>query len=112
AIVTHKMLFWNSVNTTLRLNLSQNDAALAFLPFFHTGGWNVLLTPFVHRGARTILLRKFDPDRVLDLCEKERVTILFGVPTTMDMMANRPSFQSVDLKSIRYAIVGGEPMPI
>jgi fatty-acyl-CoA synthase len=112
AVVTNKMLYWNSINTTLRLNISQNDVAVGFLPFFHTGAWNVLLTPFIHRGARTILLKKFDPERVLEICEKERVTVLFGVPTTMDMMTHTKLFQKADLSSVRYAVVGGEPMPI
>jgi fatty-acyl-CoA synthase len=112
ALVTNGMLFWNSINTTLRLNLSGSDVALSFLPFFHTGGWNVLLTPFVHRGARTVIMRKFDPGRVLELCERERVTVLFGVPTTMDMMAKQAAFPQVDLSSVRYAIVGGEPMSV
>jgi fatty-acyl-CoA synthase len=112
AVITHGMIFWNSVNTTLRLNLSQTDATLSFLPFFHTGGWNVLTTPFLHRGARVILLKKFDPDRILKLCETEKVSILFGVPTMLDMMKHSPLFKQVDLKSVRYAIVGGEPMPM
>lgn len=112
ALITSKMLHWNSINTTLRLNISQNDVAVGFLPFFHTGAWNVLLTPFVHRGAKTVLLKKFDPVRVLEICEQERVTVLFGVPTTMDMLHRTSIFDRVDLKSVRYAIVGGEPMPI
>lgn len=112
AIITNKILHWNSLNTGLRLNLTQNDVALGFLPFFHTSGWNVLLTPFVHRGARTVLLRKFEAERVLQLCESERVTVLFGVPTTMDIMYRTEIFERVDLSSVRYAIVGGEPMPL
>ncbi|MCK6598614.1 MAG: AMP-binding protein, partial [Bdellovibrionaceae bacterium] len=59
ALISYDMLFWNSVNTTLRLNISQNDCTVIFLPFFHTGGWNVLTTPFLHRGAKTIFLKKF-----------------------------------------------------
>jgi len=112
ALITYKMQFWNSVNTSLRLNLTQNDVQISFLPFFHTGGWNVLLTPFLHRGAKTILLDKFDPKTILELAEKEKATILFGVPTMMDMMAQEPQFESVNLSSVRYTIVGGEPMPI
>lgn len=112
AIITPKMLHWNSLNTTLRLNLSQNDVFVSFLPFFHTGGWNVLLTPFVHRGACTVLTKKFDADRILSLCESEKATIMFGVPTTMEMMARSELFAKVDLSRVRYAIVGGEPMPI
>ncbi len=112
AMITPKMMHWNSVSTGLRLNLNQADVHVAFLPFFHTGGWNVLVTPFIQRGAKTILLKKFDPQTFVSLCVKERATILFGVPTTMDMIAQSPTFASSDLSTIRYAVVGGEPMPL
>lgn len=112
AILTYKMLFWNSINTTFRLNISQSDSTVIFLPFFHTGGWNVLTTPFIHRGAKVVFLKKFDADQILQLSSDEKATILFGVPTTMDMMAQSAKFHSLDLSSIRYAIVGGEPMPL
>ena len=112
AILTHQMIFWNSINTTLRLNISQSDCTVIFLPFFHTGGWNVLTTPFLHRGAKVIFLKKFDGEQILKLSADEKATLMFGVPTTMDMMARSNLFEKVDLSSIRYAIVGGEPMPI
>lgn len=112
ALITPKMLHWNSLNTTLRLNVSQSDVFVSFLPFFHTAGWNVLLTPFVHRGAKTVLTRKFDADRILELSESEGATIMFGVPTTMEIMSRSPLFPKVNLSKVRYAIVGGEPMPI
>lgn len=112
ALISHQMIFWNSVNTSLRLNVSQTDCTVIFLPFFHTGGWNVLTTPFLHRGAKIILLKKFDGEQILALSETEKATLLFGVPTTMDMMSRSPNFDKVDLSSIRYGIVGGEPMPI
>jgi fatty-acyl-CoA synthase len=112
AVISHEMIFWNSVNTTLRLNISQSDCTVIFLPFFHTGGWNVLTTPFIHRGAKVVFLKKFDGDQILSLTAKDHATLLFGVPTTMDMMARSPLFEKVDLSKLRYAIVGGEPMPL
>ncbi len=112
AVLSNRMIFWNSVNTGLRLNLTQNEVVLTFLPLFHTGGWNVLTTPCLHRGAKIVLLKKFDPDLVLNLTAKEKVTVLFGVPTTMDFLARSSSFAKTDLSSLRYAIVGGEPMPL
>lgn len=112
AVLSLKMLFWNSINTSLRLNISQTDNAVIFLPLFHTGAWNVLMTPFLHRGAHIIVLKKFDADQILLLSEKNKSTLLFGVPTTMDMMMRSPAFHQVNLKSLRYAIVGGEPMPL
>ncbi len=105
-------VFWNSINTSLRLNISQTDATVIFLPFFHTGGLNVLTTPFLHRGAKLIFIKKFDGDQILKLSESHKATILFGVPTTMDMMSRSEVFKNVNLTSLRYAIVGGEPMPV
>lgn len=112
AIISHRMIFWNSINTGLRLNLTQQDRVLTFLPLFHTGGWNVLTTPCLHRGARVILLKKFDADQILRLTESEKVSVLFGVPTTMDFLKRSPLFSHANLSSVRYAIVGGEPMPV
>ena len=112
AMITHEGLFWNSVNTTLRLNISQSDSAVIFLPLFHTGGWNVLSTPFFHRGAHIILTKKFDADQILQLSQKYSCTLLFGVPTTMRMMSQSEAFLPADFSKIRYAIVGGEPMPL
>ncbi|MCB0412411.1 MAG: AMP-binding protein, partial [Bdellovibrionales bacterium] len=34
-----------------------------------------------------------------------------GVPTTMNMLAHTQKFKNGDLSKLRYAIVGGEPMP-
>lgn len=112
AVITPKMIFWNSINTGLRLNLTQKDKAVIFLPFFHTGAWNVLTTPFIHHGAELIFLKKFDADKILEISARESCSLLFGVPTTMDMMASSAKFSSYDLSKLRYAIVGGEPMSV
>jgi len=111
-VITPKILFWNSVNTNLSLQIGPQDCAVSFLPLFHTGGWNVLLTPFLHRGGTTLFLPRFDAEKILELCESERVTILFGVPTTLGMMTRAPQFKKSDLSSLRFAVVGGEPMPL
>ena len=112
AMITPHMIHWNSINTGLRLNLTQNDVVATFLPLFHTGGWNVLTTPCLHRGAKVVLLKKFDPDLLLKVCAREKVSVLFGVPTTMDFLIRAADFAATDLSSLRYAVVGGEPMPV
>ncbi|MCF8364513.1 MAG: AMP-binding protein [Bacteroidales bacterium] len=112
AIYTHKMLFWNSINTELRLNITSNDVSINCAPPFHTGGWNVLLTPFIHHGAYTLLIKSFDPDLVLEMLDHEHSTIWWAVPTMLKMMAESPVFNKVKLSRLRYFIVGGEAMPI
>jgi len=112
AVITHRMMLWNAVNTALRLDITSEDHTLGYAPFFHTGGWHVLLTPFLHHGASTTILERFDADVIMDLMDRERVTLLFGVPTMMRMLSETSTFAEADLKACRYAIVGGAPMPI
>lgn len=112
ALYTHQMLFWNSINTAISLVINSESRTLLFAPPFHTGGWNVLTTPFLHHGAFTYLLKKFDPAAVLSLLQSERCTILFGVPTMLRMIADEPDFEQAQFPHLRYAIVGGEPMPL
>lgn len=111
-IINNRMLFWNAVNTCLRLDINSNDHTQSYAPFFHTGGWNVLFTPFLLHGASHTLLQNFDAELILKLIEKEKTTILFGVPTMLQMMSDLPYFEKADLSTVRYAIVGGAPMPI
>lgn len=111
-MISHRMLFWNAVNTGLRLDLNSADHTQSYAPFFHTGGWNVLFTPFLLHGASHTILQSFDAEVILRLMESEKTTILFGVPTMLQMMSDLEYFRQADLSSLRYAIVGGAPMPI
>ena len=109
---THKMLFWNSINTAMSLMLNTESRTVNVMPPFHTGGWNVLLTPFLHHGAYTCICKKFDAAITLQLLVEEKATIYMGVPTMLQMMAQQPQFAKADFSSLYYIIVGGEAMPI
>jgi len=112
ALYTHGMMFWNSINTAISLIVNSESRTLNVMPPFHTGGWNVLVTPFLHHGGYTCLFKKFDPAAVLRALEQERCTLFMGVPTMLKMLADEPDFERADFSSLLYLIVGGEPMPI
>ncbi|MTI38400.1 AMP-binding protein, partial [Fulvivirga lutimaris] len=110
-IYTHKMLFWNSINTSISIELTSNDHTINCMPAFHTGGWNVLLTPMLHRGATVGIIKKFDADLIINLLQEKGSTIFMGVPTMLKMMKESPSFDKIQLDKLRYFIVGGEALP-
>lgn len=112
ALYTHKMLFWNSINTSLSLLVNTESRTINCMPPFHTGGWNVLLTPFLHHGGYTCLLKNFSAATVLELLQTESPTIFMGVPTMLKMIVEETSFAAATFTSLYYIIVGGEPMPI
>lgn len=112
ALLSHRMLAWNSINTNLNWDLVSTDITTVHAPLFHTGGLNVLTLPLIHVGATVIILRAFDAARVLELIEEYRCTIFFGVPTMFQMMMEAPRFETTDFSSLRYFISGGAPCPV
>jgi fatty-acyl-CoA synthase len=112
ALLSHRMLAWNSLNTNINWDLVSTDITTVHAPLFHTGGLNVLTLPLLHVGATVIILRTFDAARVLELIEEYRCTIFFGVPTMFRMMMEETLFETTDFSSLRYLISGGAPCPI
>lgn len=112
ALLSHRMLTWNSINTNINWDLVSTDITTVHAPLFHTGGLNVLTLPLLHVGATVIIMDTFDPERVLELIVEYRCTIFFGVPTMFQMMLEAPLFEQTDFSSLRYFISGGAPCPI
>lgn len=57
---THKMAFWNSINTSISLIINTETVTINVMPPFHTGGWNVLLMPILHHGGTVYMAKKFE----------------------------------------------------
>ena len=112
AMISWRQIHWNSINTEISLELTGEDSSFVNTPFYHTGGWHVLLTPLVHHGGKLVLQKEFDAAECNRLIEQEEVTILFGIPTMLRMMMEESNFESADFSSIRFAICGGESCPI
>lgn len=112
AMLSHRMLTWNAINTQISWGLRESDVAPVSAPFFHAGGLNVLTTPLYHLGGTVVLLRDTSPDAILRVIEAERCTLLFAVPTVFQMMLEAPAFAQADLTSLRFCISGGSPCPM
>lgn len=110
-IYTNKMLFWNSLNTSMQLGITFRDSTINTLPPYHTSGWNIFVTPLLHKGAHIGLLEKFDAEKILCLLELNRTTLFMALPTMLLMMQKTAVFKAVNLKKLRYIISGGEKVP-
>ena len=111
AQVSHRMIAWNTLNTVIH-DVTHNDVYLNVFPMFHTGGLFVYTLPQVIFGGTTIFIRQFDPEQVLTLLERERVTIFAAVPTMYQMLTTAPNWESADLSSLRFCTSGGAPLPV
>ncbi|MFV0137851.1 acyl-CoA synthetase [Streptomyces sp. HMX87] len=111
AVLSHANVIWNSVNVLVDTDLAGDEVTLVAAPLFHTAGLNMTCLPTLLKGGRVLLLGAFDPGRVLELIETERVTYMFGVPTMYDAMAAAARWADTDLSSLRTLTCGGAPVP-
>jgi len=108
-LLSHANCWWTNRSLTERIALSPEDVVLVVLPQFHVAAWNVQPLLGWLTGARVLVEPTFEPDRVLDRLARDRVTMTMGVPTSYQMLAERPVFADADLSSLRLALVGGAP---
>src|SRR5581483_5524561 len=111
ALVTHKQIVWNALQTLVACDLTRHDATLTYTPLFYTGGWNVLSTPLWYTGGQVHLLPAFDAPAIAELIPQKKVSVLFGVPTTLAALREVPAFGTADLSSLRVVLCGGAACP-
>ncbi|MCX6081528.1 MAG: long-chain fatty acid--CoA ligase [Chloroflexi bacterium] len=111
AEVSHRMIAWNTLNTVIH-DVTHNDVYLNVFPMFHTGGLFVYTLPQVIFGGTTVLIRNFDPVQVLNLLQREKVTIFAAVPTMYQTLTTAANWAEADLSLLRFCTSGGAPLPI
>jgi fatty-acyl-CoA synthase len=111
AVLTHGNLTWNSLNTLVDVDIVSTDVALIISPLFHAASLGMGLLPVMLKGATVVLERAFDAGRALRLIEQHGITMLSGVPTTYQFMAEHPDWASTDLSTLAKLTCGGSPVP-
>jgi fatty-acyl-CoA synthase len=111
AQISHKQICWNILNTVIH-DVTHDDIYLCVFPLFHTGGLFVYLSSQIAFGNTSILTRQFEPEQVLDLIEREKVTIFAAVPTMYQLLTQAKNWEKADLSSLRFCTSGGAPLPV
>jgi fatty-acyl-CoA synthase len=66
----------------------------------------------VHLGGRVVVLRSFEPERLLALVREHGVRLIFGVPAIWLELLKRPDFDAAHLPSLELCVSGGAPHPM
>ena len=111
-MVPHRMVGWNGYNTAMCWQLREDDVSPIFTPLYHAGGLGAFLLPIFSIGGTIVLHAGFDPEEIWRTIERERCTVVLGVPTIYKLLMEAPSFQTVDLSHVRWLISGGAPLPL
>jgi long-chain acyl-CoA synthetase len=89
--------------------ISKEDVFLHVAPLTHAAGY--YSTPYYLKGAKHVILDKFDPTRLLETIEKEKVTCTLLVPTMIVMLLEQENIKNYSLGSLNRIFYGTAPMP-
>jgi fatty-acyl-CoA synthase len=111
AVLPHRQVLWNAINTVVSWGLNEKDISPILTPMFHSGGLFVFLVPLFYVGGQVILTRAFDPEETLKLIVERKCTVILGVPTLFQIWMNTPYFKNADFSHVHFFISGGAPCP-
>jgi fatty-acyl-CoA synthase len=111
AILPHRQILWNAINTVVAWGLCEQDISPILTPMFHSGGLFVFLVPLFYVGGKIILVRTFDPEETLKLIVEHKCSVILGVPTLFQVWMNSPYFKEADFSQVHFFISGGAPCP-
>jgi long-chain acyl-CoA synthetase len=112
AMLTHANVVVGTHEMSVRnFGYSDTDVFLNVTPLAHRAGWARLIQS-IGVGAVQVLVRRFDPEQVLRLIERHRVTLVGLVPTMIRMIDQAAVAAGFDHSSLRMVIATAEACPL
>jgi acyl-CoA synthetase (AMP-forming)/AMP-acid ligase II len=93
--------------TDLLPGIREGDTFLHAAPIAHASG--AFFLPSLVRGARSLVMAKFDPEEFVKLAARERAELTFLVPTMLAMVLEAPSIGAAQF-ALRRIAYGASPI--
>ena len=109
----HDLPFNTEVFAKRAMGANENDLTVSVpkLFFGYATGTN-LLFPFAVGGATALFSERSTPEKMFEVIDRYRPTILTTVPTMINSMLSVEPASTHDLSSIRFCYSAGEALPI
>jgi benzoate-CoA ligase family protein len=109
----HDLPYNTEVFAKRTMGVNENDLTVSVpkLFFGYATGTN-LLFPFAVGGATALFAERSTPEKLFEVIDRYRPTILTTVPTMINAMLNADDAASHDLSSIRFCYSAGEALPV
>ncbi|MEX6725799.1 class I adenylate-forming enzyme family protein [Parapedomonas caeni] len=92
-------------------HLRAGHRVICNLPTNHVGCQSDLCGNSLIDGGTIVFMETFDPAGILDMVERERITMLGGLPLMHQAVFDQPDLEAHDLSSVQVVAWGGAPMP-
>jgi len=108
-MLSHGNVASHALGTIAEFHLTDSDVWIHVAPMFHLAdAWSTWAITWV--GGTHVMVPHFEPKKVLEAIERERVTLTNMIPTTLNLMVNEPDVDQYDCSSLRVLLTGGAPI--
>ena len=92
-----------------KFELERDDVVLGLLPFNYLLGFGLVVLMPIKRGATIAILPHFSSKNILETIQREKATMLIGVPASFNAMAmiDEETIKSYNLSSLRAVLCAG-----
>ena len=111
AMMTHSNLIANAIQNALWFKWTKEDTVLGVLSLCHTWGLCTCINSSIYVGATIVLVPRFDPDEIIRVIEREKISIAYGSASMFNMLVNSADIEKRDLSSLRLTKAGAMPIP-
>jgi HIP---CoA ligase len=105
----HAPLLRNGREVAHRLRMHAGDRLWIATPMFFGFGCENALPAALSHGVTLCLQERVEPESALDMLERERCTVYWGLTTTTRALVADPSFARRDLSHLRTGALGFTP---
>ena len=113
ATLSHHNILNNGYFVARTQRWTESDRVCVPVPFYHCFGMVMgNLGATTHGACVVIPAPAFEPAATLRAVERERCTVLYGVPTMFIAELAEPDFSRYDLSSLRTGVMAGSPCPV
>jgi fatty-acyl-CoA synthase len=105
-LLSHRMCWMAAVKDLFFGGVDDRTVYLQAVPLFHANSWRKPHTVTAVCG-RHVMLRRFRPETVCQLIQREKVNYFEIVPTMADTLINFPDIHKYDLTTVKRVVIGG-----
>ena len=109
-MLSHRNMVVNVDQALALLDVQPGETTVAFLPFFHIYGMNVLMNTFLAHGAGLVTMPRFDLAAMLGHIQTHRVEKLYIAPPVAIALAKHPLVDAYDLSSLKVIMSAAAPL--
>ncbi|TDK50607.1 AMP-binding protein [Antarcticimicrobium luteum] len=109
-MLTHRNLTVNIDQSLVPADVRPGELTVAFLPFFHIYGLEVLMNIYLAAGGGLVTMPRFDLQQFLDLTARHRTPRLWIVPPVALALAKHPLVEGYDLSFVEQVNSAAAPL--